>query len=131
MSLKYLGKKNILVVEDDVFNMQLIRSFLSKISDMNIISSADGADALNIINSKKQIIDMILLDLRMPIMNGKELLTRIRNHEEYNDIPILIISVDDDNENELRQLGANDFIHKPFKIDNLAEKISKNFKDKV
>jgi len=131
MSLKYLGQKSILVVEDDAFNIQLIRSLLNKISDVKIISSSDGADALKIINSKKYKIDMILLDLRMPIMTGKELLTRIRNHAEYNDVPILIISVDDDNENELRQLGANDFIHKPFKIDDLAQKISKNFTEKV
>jgi len=131
MSLKYLGQKNILVVEDDVFNIQLIRSFLKKISDMKIISSSDGSDALQIINSRKYTIDMILLDLRMPIMTGKELLTRIRNHAEYDDVPILIISVDDDNENELRQLGANDFIHKPFKIDDLAQKISENFTEKV
>ncbi|MEA1952886.1 MAG: response regulator [Campylobacterota bacterium] len=131
MSLKYLGNKNILVVEDDVFNIQLIRSLLGKISDMNIISSCDGAEALDILLSKKVNIEMVLLDIYMPIMDGKELLTRIRNHEEFNNLPILIISVDNHNEDELRLLGANDFIHKPFNIDKLADHISKNFTNKA
>ncbi len=130
MSLKYLGNKNILIVEDDVFNIQLLRSLLSKISDMNIISSHDGSEALDILESGKEKIDMVLLDIRMPIMNGKELLIRLRENEAFNNMPILIISVDKDNETELREIGANDFILKPFDIDDLATKISANFKYK-
>ncbi len=128
MNLKYLGNKNILVVEDDAFNIQLIRSLLTKISDMNIISSYDGADALTILESGGEKIDMILLDIRMPIMNGKDVLKHIRKNQAYDELPILIISVDNRDELELREIGANDFILKPFNIDDLASKISANFK---
>jgi len=127
MSLKYLGEKNILVVEDDAFNIQLIRSLLKKVSEMHIISSHDGEKALDILEFGDDNIDMILLDLRMPIMDGKELLKRIRSNPEYNELPILIISVDRTNEEELRLMGANDFIQKPFNIDDLVAKISSNF----
>jgi two-component system chemotaxis sensor kinase CheA len=127
MSLKYLGEKNILVVEDDAFNIQLIRSLLKKVSEMNILSSHDGEKALDLLEFGDAPIDMVLLDLRMPIMDGKELLKRIRSNPTYDDLPILIISVDRTNEEELRAMGANDFIHKPFNIDDLVAKISSNF----
>ncbi len=128
MSLKYLGNKNILIVEDDIFNIQLLRSLLTKISDMNIITAHDGVSALKFLEPGIDKIDMILLDIRMPIMDGKEMLGHIRENETLADIPVLIISVDQDNETELREMGANDFILKPFNIDDLASKISANFK---
>ena len=128
MSLKYLGNKNILIVEDDIFNIQLLRSLLTKISDMNIITAHDGVSALKFLEPGTDKIDMILLDIRMPIMDGKEMLGHIRENETLADIPVLIISVDQDNETELREMGANDFILKPFNIDDLASKISANFK---
>lgn len=128
MDLKYLGNKNILIVEDDAFNMQLIRSLLTKVSDMNLISSYDGANALEILESGTERIDMVLLDIRMPIMNGKDMLMHIRQNSAFDDMPVLIISVDKSNEIELREMGANDFILKPFNIEDLAAKISDNFK---
>ncbi len=128
MSLKYLGNKNILVVEDDAFNAQLLRSLLTKISDMNIITAHDGSGALKFFESGKDTIDMVLLDIRMPIMDGKDLLMHIRQNKTLDDMPVLIISVDQSNEIELREMGANDFILKPFNIDDLASKISANFK---
>ncbi len=127
MNLKYLGNKNILIVEDDAFNAQLLRSLLTKISNMNIISSYDGAEALHILESNEEKIDMVLLDIRMPIMDGKDLLMHIRQNKTLDDMPILIISVDNSNKSELLEMGANDFILKPFDIDNLASKISANF----
>lgn len=128
MSLKYLGNKNILIVEDDAFNAQLLRSLLTKISDMNIITAHDGISALKFLEPAKDKIDMVLLDIRMPIMNGKELLMRIRENKTLDNMPVLIISVDQSNEVELREIGANDFILKPFDIDDLASKISAHFK---
>lgn len=129
MSLKYLGNKNILIVEDDAFNAQLLRSLLTKISEMNIITAHDGAEALKILHSTGDI-DMVLLDLRMPIMDGEDLLTYIRQNRAFDDIPVIIISVDTSNKNELLEMGANDFVLKPFDIDDLASKISANFKYK-
>lgn len=128
MSLKYLGNKNILVVEDDAFNMQLLRSLLTKISDMNIVTAPDGSSALKFLEPGKDKIDMVLLDIRMPIMDGKEMLGHIRENKTLNDVPVLIISVDQSNETQLREMGANDFILKPFDIDDLAAKISAHFK---
>ncbi len=130
MSLKHFGKINILIVEDDAFNIQLIRSLLSKISDTNIVSTDDGSEALKILESGDEKIDIVLLDLHLPLKSGREILESIRGNNTFNDLPVLIISVDGMDEIELRNMGANDFILKPFDIDEFASKISANLKDK-
>ncbi len=129
MSLKHLGTMNMLLVEDDAFNIQLIRSLLAKISDTNIISTDDGLEALKVLEFGDTKIDMVLLDLHLPGKSGKEVLNFIRKNEKLNDLPVLIISVDGMDEVELRKMGANDFILKPFNIDEFASKISANLKD--
>jgi len=129
MSLKHLGTINMLIVEDDAFNIQLIRSLLAKISDTNIISTDNGLEALKILELEDEKIDMVLLDLHLPGKSGKEVLQFIRKNEKLNDLPVLIISVDGMDEVELRKMGANDFILKPFDIDEFAAKISANLKD--
>jgi two-component system response regulator AdeR len=124
MSLRHLGNKNILIVEDDIFNMQLLCTLLTKISDMNIIRAYNGADALHILDSAKKKIDMVLLDIHLPIMNGMELLLHMRQNNKYMDIPVLVISVDKSDKLELLRIGANEFIHKPFNIHDLSTQIS-------
>jgi len=130
MSLRHFGNINMLIVEDDAFNIQLIRSLLSKISDTNIISTDDGLKALEILESGDKKIDIVLLDLHLPIKSGREVLEIIRGSEKFDDLPVLIISVDGMDEIELRKMGANDFILKPFDIDEFAVKISTNLEDK-
>ena len=128
MSLKYLGKKNILIVEDDVFNMQLLQTLLNKLSDMHIIPSYDGSEALQVLQNAKEKIDMVLLDLHLPIVNGMDLLMHIRQYYKIEELPVLVISVDQREKAELFQMGANEFIHKPFDIDDLVSKISLHLK---
>ena len=130
MSLRHFGNMNMLIVEDDAFNIQLIRSLLSKISDTNIISTDDGSEALKILESGDQKIDIVLLDLHLPMKSGREVLESIRGNEKFDDLPVLIISVDGMDEIELRKMGANDFILKPFDIDEFAVKISANLENK-
>jgi len=129
MSLKHFGTINMLIVEDDAFNIQLIRSLLAKVSETNVISTDNGLEALKILESGEQKIDMLLLDLHLPGKNGKDILHLIRKNEKFNDLPVLIISVDGMDEIELRQMGANDFILKPFDIDAFVVKITANLKD--
>lgn len=130
MSLKYLGNINILVIEDDIFNIQLIRALLAKISDINVISTDDGAKALDILENGMRRIDMVLLDLHLPQMQGRDILKHIRRNSKFNDLPVLIITVDGMEESDLRDLGANDFMLKPFDIDNFATTIAANMKHK-
>ncbi|SFV60016.1 two-component hybrid sensor and regulator [hydrothermal vent metagenome] len=131
MSLYHLGKKRVLVVEDNTFNMQLLQTLLEKISDLEIVASYDGANALKVLQSPESKIDMILLDIRLPIVTGEDVLREIRKNSDFDDIPVFAISVDQSKEAELKELGISDFIHKPFDIEELENKISLAFNKTV
>jgi CheY-like chemotaxis protein len=124
MDLRKIGTIHILIVEDDSFNVHLLSALLKKIADVKIISTDDGKEALKILESDKKV-DVILLDIHMPKMGGKDVLNAIRKQETYNDIPVIIISVDGLNEDELLKMGANDFVLKPFDIEQFTTVLQK------
>ena len=117
--------KNVLIVEDDKFNIQLLETIFSKLEmDVNIISTDDGEEALHIIETSDPSIDMLLLDLHLPEMGGREILEKVRKSKDKKELPILIITVDGFDESELREMGANDFMLKPFDVTDFADKVS-------
>ena len=69
--------------------------------------------------------DMLLLDLALPGINGKEVCQRVRGDSTMDDVRIICISgmVEEDKIEDLRAAGANDFIHKPFEVDQLIERM--------
>jgi len=124
MDLRKIGTIHILIVEDDSFNVHLLSALLKKIADVKIISTDDGKEALKILESDKKV-DVILLDIHIPKMGGKDVLNAIRKQETYNDIPVIIISVDGLDEDELLKMGANDFVLKPFDIEQFTTVLQK------
>ena len=126
MDLRNIGKINVLIVEDDSFNIHLISALLKKIADVEITATDDGKEAIGILESGEKAIDVVLLDLHMPKMDGRDVLTAIRQQSKYNNIPIIIISVDGLDEDELLKLGADDFVLKPFDIDKFAATLAKH-----
>jgi len=111
----------ILAIDDNIINLKLITEFLSK--EHEVIESTNGLDAIKIIN--KESIDLILLDLLMPIMDGKTFLRKIKNDINYNEIPVIIITAFTDSYNirECIQLGAEDYVKKPIDYTELINKI--------
>jgi CheY-like chemotaxis protein len=117
--------KNVLIVEDDKFNIQLLETIFSKLEmDVNIISTDNGEEALKIIENSDPSIDMLLLDLHLPEMGGREILEEVRKSKDKKELPVLIITVDGFDEAELREMGANDFMLKPFDVMDFADKVS-------
>ena len=114
--------KTILVVDDDPINRKLIVKILQKKS-FNIIEANNGLEALNAINSNKKI-DLILLDIVMPVMNGIEFLKQIKANPALMNVPIIVLTTDDSKKAEVLSLGANDIIIKPVSPITLLEKIS-------
>lgn len=112
----------ILVIDDDVDILNLIINDLS--SSFNLLVAKDGIEALEHIE-KESNIDLILSDLKMPNMGGDELLKEINKMEDRPVIPILYITANRDEtiNRELLSNGAIDFIHKPFLVYELKEKI--------
>jgi len=116
-----LGDIRLLIVDDDAFNRQLIVSLLGKIPTINFFQAEDGEEALNILS--KRPVDMVLLDLHMPKMDGYATLKAIKEEPKYDTIPIAIITTDEQEMRKLYLLGADDFISKPFKLSELESRI--------
>lgn len=108
--------KNILIVEDNVDIHNLIKEVLEK-EYYRVLSSYTGIEAIKTIEKEK--IDLILLDLMLPEINGEEIVKKVKN------IPIIVISAKISPEDKVNVLlnGANDYITKPFNVEELLARV--------
>jgi putative two-component system response regulator len=113
----------VLVVDDDMINRMLLKTLLKKHPRVtDIIEAENGSDALNKMKSDPSI-NLILLDIMMPIVDGIEFLKIFRSDMSSAHIPVIVLSTDDTRKTEVFDNGANDFIRKPVKEDALFAKI--------
>jgi len=114
---------SILVVDDNKNNTTLLQKRLEKIGNKVTVAN-DGVEALKVVDEKK--LDLILLDIIMPNMNGYEVLEYIKKDKRYHEIPIIMLSSMDDLSSIYRciELGADDYVTKPFDKTILEARIS-------
>ena len=112
-------KKTILVVDENPNARKVFRDQLQRKG--YAVLEASGSDQVSL-EAEKQGIDLIMLDLRMPIMGETDILEEIRNNPSLSNIPTLLISVMEDGEKKILQ-GAHDILKKPFRDDDLFDKI--------
>jgi EAL domain-containing protein (putative c-di-GMP-specific phosphodiesterase class I)/CheY-like chemotaxis protein len=105
-------KKSVLVVDDEEINREILGAILEE--EFDLLFAKNGKEALDILKQTDTIISLILLDLNMPIMNGFEFMKIFNELEEYNTIPILVLTADKDAEVRSLKMGAFDFITKPY-----------------
>ncbi len=114
---------NVLIVDDDFINRTLLKSILKKNPGVsNMTEAENGSDALDKVKADSTI-DIVLLDIVMPILDGVEFLKIFRGNPIFNNIPVIVLSTDDTRKGEVMDLGANDFLRKPIKEDDLFTKI--------
>jgi DNA-binding response OmpR family regulator len=118
-----MKKLEIVLIEDDLALGAAI-SELFLISDFNVKWLENGEEALNYL--KKNIPDVIISDLMMPIMDGEELFFKIRKNSKFKTIPFILITANINEEIKYRLLenGVNDYILKPFKVKELIYKVN-------
>jgi CheY-like chemotaxis protein len=111
--------KNILLADDDMRNVFAISKILEK-KGLNVHKAADGQKALDILHQKPDM-DLVLMDIMMPVMDGYEAIGRIREMAEYRDLPILALTAKAMKEDRQKCIdaGANDYLSKPVEIDQL------------
>lgn len=118
------GILKILSVDDDAINMKLLLRMLSRYDDIEDVSliktAANGQEALNILSEDKEI-NLILLDIQMPVMTGMEFLERRAQDEDLANIPVIVLTTDETKKNEALDLGATDFVTKPIRPEVLFE----------
>lgn len=112
----------ILIVDDVMSNVILLKALL-KTEKYQIVIANDGAQALEKVASDHP--DLILLDVMMPGISGFDVSEKLKSSSQYNDIPIIFLTALNSHEDIVRgfQLGANDFITKPFNKDELKIRI--------
>jgi len=119
----------VLIVDDDYINRRLLISLLKKeLYKIEIIESVNGQDALNKCQEHHDI-QLILLDVEMPIMDGANFLEQYRNTKELENIPIIAVSSNDLRVKEVLDLGANAFLLKPVTEEKLLSAIQKSLMD--
>jgi two-component system, chemotaxis family, chemotaxis protein CheY len=117
---------NVLIVDDS----QVMRTLVKRVVNLSgfefgkIFEAGDGEDALKALDENW--IDIVLTDLNMPVMDGIEFLKRIKSSEDFKNIPVIIVSTEgrDEKIQEIMDLGAAGFISKPFRPEDIRDKIS-------
>ncbi len=104
-------KKSILVVDDEEINRDIMSAILE--NDFIVLQADDGKAALNILYKEEHKIDLVLLDIFMP-MDGREVLKIRQQNPNLKKIPFIVCTSDKDIEEECFHLGVNDFIKKPY-----------------
>jgi len=119
-----MNKLNILIVDDDSINRMLIKAMLSHNSDIvnSITEATNGAEALDII-AKNRDINLVLLDVIMPILDGKGFLKEFRSQKSNSSTPVIVLTTDDSKKSEMLNYGADDILIKPIKEDELIKHI--------
>ena len=120
---------NILAVDDESVNLKLIEASFRDDDSIRIIKAYNGKEALDIIQTQKDI-DVILLDIFMPVIDGFELLKILKSSEEFKIIPVIIVTGNYEDRLKALKSGANDFIEKPYNIDELRIRTLNNAKVK-
>ncbi|HLM84168.1 MAG TPA: response regulator [Candidatus Bathyarchaeia archaeon] len=124
-----MEKKKILIVEDDNFVAEV---YFAKLTEMGYeaILAQNGEEGLSALNDNK--IDMILLDILMPVMNGLEMLTEVKKNDGWKNIPVILLTNvgEKDSIQKVRDLGVTDYLIKShFTPAEVIEKIETVFKN--
>lgn len=113
----------VLIIEDDPMVAELNRYYLEQIGGFQLVASAGtAADALKVLKKKK--VDLILLDIFMPGINGLEFLTQLRKSEIESDVIIVSASTDSQSIRKALQHGAVDYLIKPFEYERFRDALN-------
>lgn len=112
-------KKSVLIVEDELRIRFLLRDYLTK-DDFNVFEASNGEEGLFIFSTQK--IDLVLLDIMMPVMDGFTMLEKLR---EVSTVPVILLTAKGEEEDKLQgyDYGADDYITKPFSPKVLIAKV--------
>lgn len=116
------GKRKVLIVDDDQELVELLVDVFQRDARFETRTANNGFDAGMLVKEFRP--DLVVLDVMLPDINGKEVCQRVRSDDTLDAVKIICISgmVEQDKVADLRLAGANDFIQKPFTIDKLLER---------
>jgi two-component system chemotaxis response regulator CheY len=115
-----MAERHALIIEDSPTMRQLISFSLRRIADLELIEAENGAQALEILRERQ--VDLILLDLRMPVMGGFSFLERFAELQLAKKPPVVVITTEGDQESveRAKEYGVNAYITKPVQSTDMA-----------
>ena len=117
-----------MIVDDDPDDIDIFIDAAREVEPTVVcLTAQNGLDALDVISTTNTKPDFIFVDLNMPKMNGKQLIKALRNKPDFLDIKIIVYSTSkiDEDEKEVKLLGADEFITKPTSLDELCNNIAR------
>ncbi len=116
------GNRKVLIVDDDEELVELLVDVFQRDGRFDIRTANNGFDAGMQVKEFRP--DLVVLDVMLPDINGKEVCQRVRSDETLESVKIICISgmVEQSKVADLRAAGADDFMHKPFAVDQLLER---------
>ncbi|MFZ5985945.1 MAG: response regulator [Bacillota bacterium] len=114
----------ILSVDDSAMIRKIIKG-AAQVLEFELLEASDGYEALKVLEEEYQNIELILLDWNMPGMNGYELLQKIKDHNMFRNIPVMMVTTESEKKNVVKaiQAGASHYMTKPFTFEELIKKI--------
>jgi len=123
--------KNIFLAEDDKEDQEIFTTVLKEIDQSIVCEIAEnGRDALVRLRKRTDLPDIIFLDLNMPLMNGFECLSKLKNEKKLSGLPVVIFTTSNNPQEAqaTHQLGANVFLSKPPTMSELRSKVERILK---
>jgi excisionase family DNA binding protein len=119
------GRRKVLLVDDDTELVEIMTKFLEEDGRFEVKIATTGFDAGMLVKEYRP--DMLVLDVMLPDINGKEVCQRVRADSTMEEVRILCISgmIEEDKIQDLRLAGADDFMHKPFDAEMLIDRMCK------
>ncbi len=119
---------NILLIDDMKGVRVLVAKILKELGYQNIKEASNGKEGLDVLKSlygKTDSIELVIADLRMPVMDGMELLKIVRNTSEFKNLPYVILTAESEKSNVVTavKLGVNDYLIKPITVIQLSRKL--------
>jgi len=118
----------ILAVDDDSMNLEMLDIMLADLG-CNLIKAENGRIAIDILE-KSPNIDVVLLDLEMPVMDGYETITFLKQSFSWREIPVIVVTAGTNEVTRVLALGANDFISKPYNPEELRLRVMNHVRSK-
>ena len=116
----------ILVVDDDDMNLRMAEFILKKdIKDVKVLLADSGMKCIDTLQREK--VDLVLLDIQMPVMNGLRTLELMRKREDLKGIPVIFLTASSDKETVMKAglMGVADYVKKPFMPKELIDRVNR------
>lgn len=123
MTKEEITNAKILIVDDEEINVFLLKEVLTSANYKNLKSTTDSREAIKLYKTFSP--DLVLLDINMPYLDGFEVMKLLKEIEKESYIPVLVLTAqtDDKTQKQALKLGAKDFLHKPFNIEETLARI--------